>query len=81
MARRSTTGATELQARAVEITAPSTLAITTGSLEIRPRSPACRATLLGRRERSRHAASLWHRTSWLGEPAKALKVISQLART
>jgi hypothetical protein len=81
MARRSTAGATELLARAVEITAPSSLVIITGSLEIRPRSPASRATLLGWRQRSRHMASQWHRTSRLGEPAKALKVISQLART
>jgi hypothetical protein len=81
MARRSTAGATELLARAVEITAPSTLAITTGSLEIRPRSPASHATLLGWRQRSRHAAGPQHRTSRLGEPVKALKVINQLART
>jgi hypothetical protein len=81
MARRSTARVTELLARAVEITAPSTLAITTGSLEIRPRSPASRATLLGRRQRSRHAASPRHRTSRLGEPVRALKVINQLART
>jgi hypothetical protein len=33
MARRSTAGATELLARAVEITAPSTLAITTGDVK------------------------------------------------
>jgi hypothetical protein len=81
MARQSTAGATELLARAVEITTPSTLAITTGSLEIWPRSPASRATLLGQRQRSRHAASPRHRTSWLGEPARTLKVINQLART
>jgi hypothetical protein len=35
MAQRSTAGATELLAKAVEITAPSTLATTTGSLETR----------------------------------------------
>jgi hypothetical protein len=81
MARRSTARAIELLARAVEITAPSTLAITTGSLEIRPRSPASHATLLGRRQRSRHTASPWHRTSRLGEPVRVLKAISQLART
>jgi hypothetical protein len=81
MARQSTAGATELLARAVEIAAPSTLATITGSLEIRPRSPASRATLLGRRQRSWHAASPQHRTSRLGEPVKALKVINQLART
>jgi hypothetical protein len=81
MARRSTAGATELPAGAVEITAPSTPAITIGKLEIRPRSPASRATLPGRRQRSRHAASLQRWTSRLGEPVKALKVINRLART
>jgi hypothetical protein len=81
MARRSTAGATELLARAVVIIALSTLAITTGSLEIRPWSPASRATLLGWRQRSRHTASPRHRTSRLGEPVRALKVINQLART
>jgi hypothetical protein len=81
MARWSTAGATELLARAVEITEPSTPAITIGNLEIRPRSPASRATLLGRRQRSRHAAGLQRRTSRLGEPVKALKVINRLART
>jgi hypothetical protein len=81
MARRSTVRATELLARAVEITAPSTPAITTGNLEIRPRSPASRATLLELRQRSRHAASPRHRTSQLGELVKALKVINQLTRT
>jgi hypothetical protein len=81
MARRSTAGATELLARAVEITAPSTLSITTDSLEIQPRSPASHATLLGRRQRSRYTASPWHRTSWLGEPFRALKAINQLTRT
>jgi hypothetical protein len=81
MAQRSTAGATELLAGAVDITAPSTPAITTGSLEIRPRSLASRATLLGRRQRSRRAASPQHRTSRLEEPVKVLKVINQLART
>jgi hypothetical protein len=47
MDRQSTVGATELLARAVEITAPSTLAITAGSPEIWPRSPASRATPSG----------------------------------
>jgi hypothetical protein len=65
----------------VEITAPSTLAITTGSFEIRPRSLASRATLLGRRQRSQRAVGPQHRTSRLEEPVKALKVINQLART
>jgi hypothetical protein len=64
----------------VEITTPNNLAITTGNLEIRPRSPASRATLLGRRQWSRHSASLRHRISQLGEPVRALKVINQLAR-
>jgi hypothetical protein len=81
MAWRSTAGATELLAKAVEITAPSTLATTTGSLEIRPRSPASRVTLLGWTRWSRRAASLRRQLSRLREPAKALKVISQLART
>jgi hypothetical protein len=81
MARRSTAGATELLAGAVEITAPSTLTITIGNLEIRPRSPASRATLPGRRQRSRHAAGLLRRTSRLGGPVKALKVINRLIRT
>jgi hypothetical protein len=80
MARQSTARATELLARAVEITAPSTLAITTGSLEIRPWSLASRATLLGQRQQSQHAASPRHQTSRLGEPVRALKVINQLAR-
>jgi hypothetical protein len=64
----------------VEITAPSTLAITTGSLEIPPRLPASRVTLLGRTRRSRRAASLWRQPSRLRELAKVLKVIIQLAR-
>jgi hypothetical protein len=81
MARQSTAEATELLARAVEITAPSTPAITTGSLEIRPQSPASRTTLLGQRQRSWRAAGPQHRTSRLEEPVKALKVINQLART
>jgi hypothetical protein len=46
MARWSIAGATELLAKAVEITAPSTLATTTGSLETRLRSPASCVTLL-----------------------------------
>jgi hypothetical protein len=81
MARRSTAGATELLAKAVEITAPSTLATTTDSLEIRLRSPASRVTLLGRTRWSRRVASLRRQLSRLREPAKALKVISQLAHT
>jgi hypothetical protein len=81
MARRSTAGATELLTKVVEITAPSTLATTTGSLENRLQSPASRVTFLGRMRWSRRAASLRHQPSRLREPAEALKVISQLART
>jgi hypothetical protein len=81
MARRSTAGATELLAKAVEITAPSTLATTTGSLEIRLRSPASRVTFLGRMRWSRRAASLRCQPSRLREPTEALQVVSQLART
>jgi hypothetical protein len=81
MARRSTAGVTELLAKVVETTAPSILATTTGSPEIRPRSPASRVILLRQTQRSRHVASLWHRPRRPKEPAKALKVISQLART
>jgi hypothetical protein len=58
MARRSTTGATELLAKAVETIAPSILATTAGSPEIWLRSPASRAIILGQMQRSRHAASL-----------------------
>jgi hypothetical protein len=81
MARRSTTEATELLAKAVETIEPSTLATTTGSPEIQLRSPASRATLLGRMRWSRRAASLRRKPSRPREPAKALKVINQLART
>jgi hypothetical protein len=80
MARWSTAGATKLLAKAVEITAPSTLATTTGSLETRLRSPASRVTLLGRTRWSWRVANLWRQLSRLRKPAKALKVISQLAR-
>jgi hypothetical protein len=79
MARRSTAGAIELLAKAVEIIAPNTLATTAGSPEIRLRSPASRAILPGQKQQSRHAASLWRRPRRLREPAKALKVISQPA--
>jgi hypothetical protein len=65
----------------VETIAPSILATTTGSLEIQLRSPASRVTLLGQMRWSRRAASLRRQPSRLREPAKALKVISQLART
>jgi hypothetical protein len=47
MARWSTAEAIELLARAVETIAPSILATTVGSLEIRLRSPASRAITLG----------------------------------
>jgi hypothetical protein len=80
-ARRSTAGAIELQAKAVETTVPSTLATTTGSLKIPPRLPASRATLLGRTWWNRRAASLWRQPSRLRELARALKVITQPART
>jgi hypothetical protein len=79
MARWSTAGATELLAKPVEITAPSPLATTTGSLETRLRSPASRVTFLGQMRWSRRMASLRHQPSRFREPAKALKVISQLA--
>jgi hypothetical protein len=81
MARRSTAGATELPTKAVEITAPSTLATTTGSLEIRLRSPVSRVTLLGQMRWSWCVANPRRQLSRLREPAEALKVISQLART
>jgi hypothetical protein len=81
MARRSTAGATELLAKAVEITAPSPLATTTGSLETQLRSPASRVTFLGQMRWSRCAASLRRQPSRFKELAKALKVISQLAHT
>jgi hypothetical protein len=65
----------------VETIAPSILATTTGSPEIQLRSPASCAILLGQTQRSRHVASLWRKPRRPKEPAKALKVISQLART
>jgi hypothetical protein len=65
----------------VETIAPSIQATTTGSPKIRLRSPASRAILLGQTQRSRRAASLWCKPPQPKEPAKALKVISQLART
>jgi hypothetical protein len=81
MARRSAAGATELLAKLVETIAPSIQATTTGSLEIRLRSPASHAILLRQTQWSRCAASLWCKPRRPKEPAKALKVISQLART
>jgi hypothetical protein len=80
MARRSTAGATELLAKAVETIAPSILATTTGSPEIQLLSPESHVTLLGWMRWSWHAASLRRKPSQPREPAKALKVISQLAR-
>jgi hypothetical protein len=65
----------------VETIAPSILATTTGSPEIQRRSSASRVTLLGQMRWSRRAAGPWRKPSRLREPAKALKVISQLART
>jgi hypothetical protein len=79
--RRSTAGAIELQAKVVETTVPSTLATTTGSLEIPLQSPAGRATLLGWTWWNRRAASLRLQPSRHRELARALKVIIQLART
>jgi hypothetical protein len=81
MARWSTTGATELLAKAVETIAPSILATTTGSPEIWLRSPASRVIPLGQTQWSRGAANLWRKPSRPRELAKALRVISQLART
>jgi hypothetical protein len=57
MARRSTAGAIELLAKAVETIAPSILATTTGSPEIRLRSPASRVIPLGQTQWSRCAAN------------------------
>jgi hypothetical protein len=65
----------------VETIAPSILATTAGSPEIRLRSPASRAITLGQMWWSRHAANLrrnWHR---LLQPAKAPKGTIRLART
>jgi hypothetical protein len=81
MARRSTTGATELLAKAVETIAPSILATTAGSPEIRLQSPASRAITLGQMRQSRHAASLQRKRRRLQEPAKAPKDTSRPART
>jgi hypothetical protein len=81
MARRSTVGATELLAKAVETIAPSTLATTASSPEIRLRSPASRAIPLGQARRSRHAASLRRKRCRLQEPAKAPKDTSRPAHT
>jgi hypothetical protein len=58
MAQRSTAGATELLAKAMETIAPSILATTTSSPEIQLRSPASRIILLGWTQQSRRAASL-----------------------
>jgi hypothetical protein len=81
MARPSIAGATELLAKAVETITPSILDTTTGSPEIRLRSPASRVIPLGQTQQSRHAANLRRKSSRPREPAKALRVISQLART
>jgi hypothetical protein len=81
MARRSTTGATELPAKAVEITAPSIQAIITGSPEIQLRSPASRVTPLGQMRWSWRVASLRRKPSRPREQAKSLKVVNRLART
>jgi hypothetical protein len=81
MARWSTAGATELPAKAVETIAPSTLATTAGSPEIRLRSPASRAIPLGQMRRSRHAASPRRKRRRLQEPTKAPKVTRRPAHT
>jgi hypothetical protein len=80
MGQRSTAEAIELLAGAVEITAPSILVTTAGSLETRPRSPVSHAIILGWMWRSRHAASLQRKQRRFQEPAKAPKVPSRLAR-
>jgi hypothetical protein len=81
MAWQSTARATELLAKAVETITPSILATTTGSPEIRLWSPASRVILLGQTQQSWCAASLWCKPNRPREPANALRVISQLART
>jgi hypothetical protein len=81
MVRRSIAGATELLAEAVETIAPSILAITTGSPEIWLRSPASHIIPLGQTQLSWRAENLRRKSSRPREPAKALRVISQLART
>jgi hypothetical protein len=81
MARRSTAGATELLAKAVETIAPSILATTASSPEIRLWSPASCAITLGQTRRNRRAASLQRKWRRLQEPAKAPKGTSRPART
>jgi hypothetical protein len=79
MAQRSTAEAIELLAKAVETIAPSTLATTAGSPEIRLRSPASRAITLGQTQQSWHAASPHRKRHRLQEPAKAPKAGHQPA--
>jgi hypothetical protein len=81
MARRSTAGAIELLAKAVETIAPITLATTAGSREILLWSPASCAITLGQMRWSRHAASLQRKRRRLQEPAKAPNDTSQPACT
>jgi hypothetical protein len=81
MARRSTAGATELLAKAVETIAPSILATTTSSPGIQLRSPASRVIPLGQTQWSRRVANLRRKPNRPRVPAKALRVISQLTRT
>jgi hypothetical protein len=81
MVWRSTAGATELPAKAMETIAPIILATTASSPKIRLRSPASRAIPLSQMQRSRHAASLWRKWRRLQEPVKAPKVTSRPART
>jgi hypothetical protein len=78
-AERSTAGATELLARVVETTAPSTPATIAGSLEIWLRSPVSHAICLGLTRWSRHEARLRRMPRQLLEPGTVLKVTSRLA--
>jgi hypothetical protein len=64
----------------METIAPSIQATTTGSPEIQLRSPASRVIPLGQMQRSRRAASLRRQPSRPRDSAKALRVISPLAR-
>jgi hypothetical protein len=63
----------------VETTAPSTLATTAGSPEIRLWSPASHAISLGQTQRSCYAANLWRKLRRPLEPARELKATSRPA--
>jgi hypothetical protein len=65
----------------VETIAPSILATTAGSPEIRLRSPASRAITLGQMRWSQHAASLRRKWRRLQELAKVPKDTNRPART